>query len=120
MNDTVFIRGLEARGIIGIEDWERKAHQTIRVDIDMAWDASVPAQGDDIEGALNYRSVAKAVLAHIEGSAYQLVETLADRLAAEIMRDFGVRWIKLRVAKPGAVRFSETVGVEVVRGSRDA
>ena len=120
MHDTVFVQGLEARGIIGIEDWERKKPQTIRVDIEMAWDVSVPAIDDDIEKTLNYRSVSKAVLAHIEAHEYFLVETLADRLAAEIMRDFGVPWIRLRVSKPGAVRFSESVGVEVVRGSREA
>lgn len=120
MRDTVFVQGLEARGIIGIEEWERKKQQTIRVDIEMAWDAAAPAAEDDIEKALNYRSVAKAVLAHIETHEHQLVETLADRLAAEIMRDFHVPWIRLRVSKPGAVRFSETVGVEVVRGQRDA
>lgn len=119
MRDTVFVHGLEARGVIGIEAWERKAAQTIRVDIDMAWDAAAPAVDDDIEKTLNYRSVAKAVLAHIEQHEHFLVETLADRLASEIMEAFHVPWIRLRVSKPGAVRFSETVGVEVVRGQRD-
>jgi len=120
MRDTVFIQGLEARGIIGIEDWERKKLQTIRVDVEMAWDAAAPAVDDDIEKTLNYRSVAKAVLKHIDDHQYQLVETLADRLAAEIMETFHVPWIRLLVSKPGAVRFSESVGVEVVRGRREA
>lgn len=120
MRDTVFVHGLEARGIIGIEDWERKAPQTIRVDIEMAWDVSAAAADDDIEKTLNYRSVAKAVLAHIENHEHMLVETLAHQLADEIMEAYGVPWIRLRASKPGAVRFSETVGVEVVRGQRDA
>ena len=119
MQDTVFIEGLEARAIIGIQDWERKKPQTIRFDIEMAWDASLAAENEDIDKTVNYRSVAKAVLAHVEEKEYFLVETLAHRLAEMIMKDHGVPWVRLRVSKPGAVRFSENVGIEVVRGTRN-
>ncbi len=118
MQDTVFIRGLAARGIIGINDWERVERQVIRIDIELACDTSAAAAEDDIAKAVNYRSVAKAVLAHVEESSYFLVETLAERLAALLMERFDAPWVRLRVAKPGAVRFSDEVGVEIERGSR--
>jgi dihydroneopterin aldolase len=116
--DTVFVRGLEARAIIGIEDWERRERQTLRIDLDLACDAAAAARDDSIEHAVNYRSVAKAVLAHVEGSAYHLVETLAERLAELVRSEFGVPWVRVRVRKPGAVRFSREVGVVIERGDR--
>jgi dihydroneopterin aldolase len=120
MRDTLFIRGLEVRGILGIEDWERRERQTIRIDLELACDASKAAAEDDIEDAVNYRSVTKAVIRHVEESRYRLVETLAERLAELVQREHGVSWLKLRVSKPGAVRFSQDVGVEIERGRRDA
>jgi len=118
MKDTIFLTGLEARGIIGVQAWERKKPQTIRVSLEMACDAGPAAADDDFEKALDYRAVAKRILEHVEKSSYHLVETLAVRLAEMIRAEFGVTWIRLRVSKPGAVRFSENVGIEVVRGER--
>ncbi len=118
MRDTIFLQGLEARGIVGIEAWERKKPQTIRVTLEMACDADAAATADDIEKALNYKTIAKRILQHIEESSYFLIETLAVRLAEIVQRDFGVTWLRLRVSKPGAVRFSENVGIEIVRGER--
>ncbi len=118
MQDTVYIRGLEVRSILGIHDWERHERQTIRIDIEMAADTSRAAATESIEDALDYRAVAKAVIAHVEESSYFLVETLAERLAALIREGFAVPWVRLRVGKPGAVRFSEEVGVVIERGRR--
>ena len=119
MRDTVFVRDLEARAIIGINDWEREKRQTLMIDLDLACDAASAAHEDDIAKAVNYRSVAKAVLAHVESSSYFLVETLAERIAEILQRDFGAPWVRVRVRKPGAVRFSSEVGVEIERGARD-
>jgi dihydroneopterin aldolase len=119
MQDTVYIRGLEIRSILGIHDWERRERQTIRIDIEMATDVRPAAASESIEQALDYRAVAKAVIAHVEENHYFLVETLAERLAGLIRQDFGVPWLRLTVGKPGAVRFSEEVGVVIERGRRD-
>ncbi len=118
--DTVFIRDLEVRAIIGINDWERRECQTILIDLDMAWDTAAAAATEDIDKAVNYRSVAKAVMRHTEEGHYYLVETLAERLAALVRTEFNVPWVRVRVRKPGAVRFSREVGVEIERGSRHA
>ena len=118
MSDRVFVRDLEISAIIGINDWEREQKQTLLIDLDMACDARAAAAEDDIEKAVNYRSVTKAVLAHVQQSSYFLVETLAERLAHMIRTDFDVSWVRVRVRKPGAVRFSREVGVEISRGER--
>lgn len=119
MRDTIFLKGLEARGIIGLNDWEREKPQTIRIDLEMACDAAAAAAEDDIEKTINYRGVAKAIFQYIDEHQPLLIETLAHRLAEMILRDHGVTWIRLRASKPGAIRFSEDVGIEVVRGRRE-
>ncbi len=118
MSDTIFLEGLEVRGIIGLEAWEREKPQTIRIDLEMACDAAAAATNDDIAETINYRAVAKAIFRYVEENQPLLLETLAHRLAEMIRREHGVRWIRLRASKPGAIRFSENVGVEVVRGDR--
>jgi dihydroneopterin aldolase len=119
MHDTVFVHDLEVRAIIGIEPWERTKPQVILIDVEMACDASAAARDDEIEHAVNYRSVAKAVeRLTIEGK-YQLVETLAVRIADLVRHEFGVPWTRVRVRKPGAVRFSREVGIEIERGARE-
>lgn len=113
--DEVFIRGLEARTIIGLEDWERSALQTVRIDVDLGCDIRAAAAAEDVSKTVNYRSVAKMILKHVEESEYLLVETMAERLAQMVLEGFDVAWVRLRIAKPGAVRFSEEVGVDIRR-----
>lgn len=118
MSDIVYITGLEARGIIGVNDWEREKPQTIRFDVEMSCDAAAAAAEDDLSKTVNYRAVAKAILHHVENSEHLLVETMAEQLAQMIRTDHGVEWVRLRVGKPGAVRFSAEVGVVIERGTR--
>jgi dihydroneopterin aldolase len=113
--DKVFIRGLEARTIIGLEDWERKALQTVRIDVDLGCDISAAAETEDVSKTVNYRSVAKAILSHVEESEYLLVETMAERIAKIVLDSFDISWVRLRISKPGAVRFSDEVGVDIRR-----
>lgn len=119
MNDTVFVRDLEVRAIIGLNDWERRKVQTILIDLDMAWDTAAAAVDEDIEKTVNYRSVSKAVMRLTEEGKFLLVETLAERIADLVRGEFDVPWVRVRVRKPGAVRFSREVGVEIERGARD-
>ncbi len=116
--DTIFLEGLEVRTILGVEAWEREEPQTVVLDLEMACDAAVSAKTDDVHDALNYRTVAKAALAFGATTRFHLVETFAERLAEHLMATCGVGWIKMRVAKPGAIRFSRTVGIEIERGRR--
>jgi len=114
--DKVFINDLRIETIIGIYDWERKVKQTISLDLEMGTDICAAAETDAIEDTLNYKAVAKRLIAWVEASEYQLVETLAEKLAAIVLDEFDVPWLKLAVHKPGAVRGSRDVGVIIERG----
>lgn len=117
--DIVFIEALRIDALIGIYDWERRAKQPVVLDLEMAFDNRVPAASDSIEATLDYKAVSKRLIGFVGDSSFGLVETLAERCAEIIMREFGVRWLRLRIAKPGAVRGASAVGVVIERGRRD-
>jgi dihydroneopterin aldolase len=116
--DTIFISDLRIETIIGIYDWERKVRQTISLDLEMATDIRKAAASDSIEDTLNYKAVAKRLIAFVGDSEFQLVETLAERIAGIVTQEFGVSWLRLKLHKPGALRGSRDVGVMIERGSR--
>lgn len=118
--DIVYIRDLKVDTIIGIYDWEREVRQTVSLDLEMAFDISEAARTDNIEHTLNYKAVAKRLIAFIEGSEFLLVETMAEQAAAIVRGEFNVPWLRLRLSKPGAVRGSRDVGVIIERGDRPA
>ena len=115
MGDRIFVRDLRTEAIIGIFDWERKVRQTLSFDLEFPGDIRRAAATDRIEDTLNYKSVAKRVLAFVEASECQLVETLAEQVAQLILREFAVEWVKITLNKPGALRGSRDVGVEIER-----
>jgi len=118
MTDIVFISDLRVETVIGIYDWERKIRQTVSLDLEMAADIAKAAATDAIEDALNYKAVAKRLIAFIGDSDFQLVETLAERCAAIVLDEFDVSWLRLTLRKPGAVRGSRDVGVRIERGHK--
>lgn len=116
MADLLFVRGLEVYCVIGMQTWERQVMQKVRIDLEMEADCRPAGSSDDIARALDYRAVAKHIQKFVEASSYQLVEALAEAIALEILARFPTPLaVKVRVEKPGAVRFSESVGVEIVR-----
>jgi dihydroneopterin aldolase len=116
--DFVFIEDLRIDTVIGIYDWERRTRQTIALDIEMGFDNTKPAASDAIADTLDYKAVSKRLIAFVEGSSFQLVETLAERSADIIRTEFGVAWLRLKLSKPGAVRGAKAVGVVIERGTR--
>lgn len=116
--DQVIIRNLLARGIIGVNDWERNRPQDILINIIMFTDTRPAAQSDNIRDCINYSTMSKRVLAHAESVKRLTVEALANDLAKICLEEIGVQKVIVRVEKPGAVRFAESVGVEIER-SRD-
>jgi FolB domain-containing protein len=115
--DQVFIRNLNARGIIGINDWERVKKQEIRINIILYTDLKKAGESDNIMDSVNYRTVSKNVVKHAESAERLTVEALASDLAKICLAEKGVLRTRVRVEKPGAVRFSESVGVEIERGN---
>lgn len=117
--DRIFLRGLTAECIIGFIDWERRVRQTVVVDLEIPVDCRRAAGTDEVADTVDYKKVAKRVLAFIEASEFKLVETLAQRLALLILEEFGLEWIRLSINKPGAIRNSRDVGVAIERSRAD-
>jgi 7,8-dihydroneopterin aldolase/epimerase/oxygenase len=113
--DKIFIQALKAEAIIGIYDWERQVRQTVLIDLELAADIRKAALTDSIDDTLNYKRVAKRILAFVEGSQFHLVETLAEHIAMLVLDEFGVAWVRITLSKPGAVRSSRDVGVALER-----
>ena len=116
--DIIFLHDLKVDTVIGIWDWERKIRQTVVIDIDMAADIRKAAASDKVEDTLNYKGVAKRVQQFVAESEFQLVETLAERIAGIVIDEFDVPWVRVRVAKPGAIRGAKDVGILIERGTR--
>jgi len=117
--DQVFITDLSARGVIGINDWEREKPQEILINIVLFADLHKAGVSDDIADCVNYRTVTKKVQAHAETAQRFTVEALAADLARLCLEAPGVEKVRVRVEKPGAVRFARSVGVEIERTLED-
>jgi dihydroneopterin aldolase len=113
--DFVFLRGLEVEAVIGIWEWERRIRQVVRIDLEMGVDVPRAAASDSIEDTLNYKAVAKRVQEFVAASSFQLVETLAQRIADLVLEEFQVPWIRITINKPGAIRGARDVGVSIRR-----
>lgn len=113
--DLITLSGLKIQCIIGIFDWERKQKQDVVIDLKFPTDIPKAARFDRISDATDYKIIAKTTIAFVEKSRFQLIETLAERLASLLLLKFGMSEIWLRVSKPGAVRGSQNVGIEITR-----
>ncbi len=114
--DIIYLYDLKVDTIIGIFEWERRVRQTVSLDLEMATDIRKAAASDAITDTLDYKAVAKAVIQFVEESSFQLVETLAERVAQLVLEEFGVTWLRLRINKKGAIRGARDVGVLIERG----
>jgi dihydroneopterin aldolase len=117
--DKIFIHALKTEAIVGIFDWERQVKQTVVMDIEFSADIRKAALSDSIDDTLNYKRVAKRVLAFVEESSFHLVETLAESVAMLILEEFGLSWVSIALSKPGAIRSSRDVGVMLERTQAD-
>ena len=116
--DIVFITDLDIDTVIGIYDWEREIKQTVRLNIEMNADVAKAALTDHIDDTLDYKAVAKRLIAFVEGSEFGLVETLAERCTEIIRNEFPVQWVRFRLDKLGAVTGSRSVGILIERGQK--
>lgn len=113
--DRIFLHGLAVECIIGFIEWERRTKQTVVIDVELPVDCARAAASDDVVDTLDYKRVAKRLIAFVGESEFKLVETLAHRAALLILEEFAVAWVRLSVNKPGAIRGSKDVGVAVLR-----
>ena len=115
--DIVFIKQLEVISTIGVYDWEKSLQQKLYFDLEMAFDNRPAAKNDDINLALNYFSVSEVVTQFAQNHQFELIETMAERVASLIMNQFSVPWIKLTLHKPGALPKASSLGVQIERGT---
>jgi dihydroneopterin aldolase len=117
--DKIFIHALKTEAIVGIFDWERQVKQTVLIDLEFSADIRKAALSDSIDDTLNYKRVAKRVLAFVAASQFHLVETLAEHVAMLMLEEFNVASVHVTLSKPGALRSSRDVGVVLERNRED-
>ncbi len=114
--DKVFIKGLHIQTTIGFFQWEKEIKQTLVIDLVMAWDTAVAAKNDELSKTLDYADISTEVAAFANRNPVDLLETLAERMAAFLLEKYQIPWLQLKIGKPGAVHNADTVGVEIERG----
>ena len=114
--DIIYLRDLKIECIIGVWEWERRIKQTVILDLDMASDNRRAAATDTIEDTLNYKTVAKRLIEYVGSTQFQLVETLAEKIAGILLTEFKLKWVRVRVNKKGAIQGATDVGVVIERG----
>lgn len=119
MPDQIHIADLLLRTIIGINEEEREKKQDVLINITMGVDLKAAGHSDQIEDAVNYRTITKEIIDLVEHSQFQLVEAMAHEVAGICLEDARVEYAEVRIEKPGALRFARSVGVSVVRRRED-
>ena len=116
--DTVSVRDLSVRTVIGVHDWERAIEQTLVFNVDMAADVRTPAASDDLADALDYSAVAATIAAVVRDGKFRLIETAAERVAERLVTDHKLTWLRLELRKPipaptpSATPYSAAVTIE--------
>lgn len=116
-DDQIKIKDLLLRGIIGINDWEREVEQDILINISLTADLTEAGRSDSIDDTVNYRTITKEIIRHVESSKRFTIEALASDIANICLGHNGVKSARVRVEKPGALRFASSVGVEIERSA---
>lgn len=117
--DRIFLRGLEVECIVGFIEWERRIKQTVVIDFEIPVDCRRAAANDAVADTVDYKKVSKRIIGFVGESHYKLVETMAHRLALLLLEEFPIDWIRLSINKPGAIRGSRDVGVQIERSRAD-
>jgi D-erythro-7,8-dihydroneopterin triphosphate epimerase len=119
MPDFIEIEDLLIRAIVGVNPDERENRQDVLITVRLEADLRPAARTDSIDDAINYKSIKKSIIAFVEQSSFQLVETLAEEIAQICLKDSRVQRVRVHLRKPGALRFARTVGVCIERDQHD-
>jgi len=115
--DIVFIEQLSVITTIGAWDWEQTIQQKLVFDVEMAWDNRKAAASDDVHDCLSYAEVSAAIINHVAGGQFALVERVAEEVATLLLTRFNSPWVRIKLSKPGAVAQAAQVGVLIERGT---
>ncbi|PHM72093.1 dihydroneopterin aldolase [Xenorhabdus kozodoii] len=113
--DIVFIEELTVITTVGVYDWEQTIKQKLVFDIEMGWDNKLPSSSDHVGHCLDYAKVSEAIINHVEGQCFALVERVAEEVAGILLNQFHAPWVRVKVSKPGAVAHAKSVGVVIER-----
>ncbi|AAU38431.1 MULTISPECIES: dihydroneopterin aldolase [Basfia] len=116
MIDRIFIEELTVFAQIGVYDWEQQIKQRLIFDIEMAWDSSKAAETDNVSYCLNYAEVSQFIIQYVQSKPFLLIERVANEVAEQLQKEFGIKWIKLKLSKPKAVAEARNVGIIIERG----
>lgn len=119
MADRIHIQDLLLRTIVGVNAEERNNRQDVVINLTLHTDLSTAGRSDDLDDTVNYRTVTKQVIEHVEQSEYLLVEKLAEQVAAICLSHSRVSAVEVSIDKPGALRFTRSVSVAIVRSRTD-
>ena len=113
--NKIFIHDLRVEARIGVYDWERHLPQTVRIDVELAVPSALPFQSGKIADALDYAKVVARLKAFAKDAPPPLVERFAEKVAQIVLHEFGAPWVKVRVAKLGAIASVREIGIEIER-----
>jgi len=113
--DAIIIRDLRVEALIGIHRRERHVQQTLSMDLDIGLPGTQVFESDKVADTIDYEQVALRIKALASAQHYRLVETLADKIVALLISDFGAPWVKVSVAKIGILPNAKFVGVTIER-----
>lgn len=114
--DKLYLQGLQLRTTIGCLSWEKKILQTVVVSLEIGIDCQKISVVDSIDAAINYAQLAETLINHARSVRYDLIETLAEKLADFIHHEYPmIKQLKLSLEKPGAIPNVKAVGVTIER-----
>ncbi|MFT5208816.1 MAG: dihydroneopterin aldolase [Flavobacterium sp.] len=117
--DLVFISGLEVTTTIGAYDWEQDIRQTLIIDLELICDINKVARHDDLKDAIDYAEISTSIEKYLQKSHFQLIETVAERIAERVLSEFNIRELTLTVSKPQAIENARNVGVKITRSQSE-
>lgn len=115
--DTILIRQLKVKTIIGVYPVERQFQQTLLLDLDFATDAARVAETDTMKDALDYAALSEFIQAFGRDHSFYVLETFAQRLSEALAQHFSIHDQIITVYKPGVVLDAQTVGIRIQRGN---
>lgn len=105
------VKDLRVRTYIGIKEEEILNKQDVLINLTILYPSQEAVQVNDIEHALNYRTITKAIIAHVEENRFALLERLTQELLDLVMAHPAVHYAEVEVDKPHALRFAESVSI---------
>ena len=110
---TVRIKDLLLRAYIGIKDEEINNLQDVLINVRLTYDATDAINRNEISAALNYRTITKQIIAHVDGNRFALLERLTHEVLCIVMEHQAVTWARVEIDKPHALRYSDSVSISL-------